>query len=157
MPSALGPTVSLGCFVQHLAYKALLLILSPCNSLSGGPGRQQNLFQSRDMNYCIKSLQFFLSLKRVCNAGREGSLSNLQKWPPSQILNKFLSHIFRFLKVFPTNKRTFIETFLHKLQDSHPSSGNGTSNIWLVTKVFVSDIVFRTNQHPTRTIRTSRH
>lgn len=43
-----------------------------------------------------------------------------------------------------------------KLQDPYPSSGNGTSDIWLVTKVFVGDVVFRTNQHSTGTIRTSR-
>lgn len=43
------------------------------------------------------------------------------------------------------------------LQISHPSPGNWASNIRLVTKVLVSNIVFRTDQHSAGAIRTTRN
>lgn len=43
------------------------------------------------------------------------------------------------------------------LQISYPSPGNWASNIRLVTKVLVSNIVFRTDQHSAGAIRTTRN
>lgn len=54
-----------------------------------------------------------------------------------------------------TLKRKFQISII--LKNSHPSPGNWASDIRLVTEVFVSNIVFRTDQHPAGAIRTTRN
>lgn len=40
---------------------------------------------------------------------------------------------------------------------THPSPWNGTPDVWLVTQVFVGDVIFRTDQDSTGTITASRY
>lgn len=56
----------------------------------------------------------------------------------------------------PLTLKGKLQTFII-LKNSHPSPGNWASDIRLVTKVFVSNIVFRTDEHPAGAIRTTRN
>lgn len=40
---------------------------------------------------------------------------------------------------------------------THPSPWNGTPDVWLVTQIFVGDVIFRTYQDSTGTITASRY
>lgn len=70
------------------------------------------------------------------------------------LFNSFFSYFKTFLMLL-TLKGKFQAFIIWKY--SHPSPGNWASDIRLVTKVFVSNIVFRTDQHPARAIRTTRN
>lgn len=85
------------------------------------------------------------------------SLSD-NKQPVRQISQHVFNSFFSSFKTFlvPLTLKDKFQAFIF-LKNSHPSPGNWASDIRLVTKVFVSNIIFRTDQHPAGAIRTTRN